>query len=143
MLHHAINYISCFAFSTTVQTNHKRSHQPCSDVEGLLDGSRTYLTEVPLSNFWGIELAQCASGNAVQYYELFCKVMDAILNSMDVTTSSTDTSNNAATAMSRDSVDIFLEKRRAQQEARTEEQQASQVADGRLNDVNGPSEEYR
>ena len=126
-----------------MQTNHKHSHQPCSDVEGLLDGSHTYLIEVPLSELRGMELAQSASGNAMQYHELFSKVMDSILNSMDVTTSSTDTSNNAATAMSRDSVDIFLEKRRAQQEARTEEQQASQVADGRLNDVNGPSEEYR
>ena len=60
------------------------------------------------------------------------------MNSMGVTTSSTDTGNNAAVAMSRDSFDVLLEQRRAQQDARTEEQQASQPANGRLDDVNGP-----
>mmetsp|Transcript_44388 Transcript_44388/g.79633 ORF Transcript_44388/g.79633 Transcript_44388/m.79633 type:complete len:912 (-) Transcript_44388:151-2886(-) len=119
-----------------------KNRQPYYDVEGLLDGSRTYLIEVPLSELvaWdavrGTELAQRASGNAMRYHELFCKVMDSILNSMDVTTS-TD-AGNAAAAMARDSVDVLLEQRRAQQDARREEQQASQAADGGLDDINGP-----
>jgi len=128
-----------------------KNRQPYYDVEGLADGSRTYLIEVPLSelvvwdNVRGTELAQRAAGNAMRYHELFCKVIDSILNSMEVTSTSSsggrggtaDSTNAANAAGARDSIDVLLEQRRAQQDARRDEQQA-QAANGGLDDVNGP-----
>lgn len=126
-----------------------KNRQPYYNVEGL-EGKRTYLIEVPLSELlvWdavrGSELAQRASGNAMRYHELFCRVIDSVLDSMSSSTTSSTTDNdgggNAAAngAGARDSIDVLLEQRRAQQDARREEQQAAQAANGGVDDVNGP-----
>lgn len=116
-----------------------KDRKPYVGVEGMKEGSRTYLIEVPLSELvaWdavrGAELAQRAAGNAMRYHELFCKVIDSVLNSMEVTVDAAPWGRDAAGA--RDSIDVLLEQRRAQQDARREEQQAA--ANGGLDDVNG------
>jgi len=125
-----------------------KNRQPYHNVEGLKDGSRTYLIEVPLSELvaWdavrGSDLAQRASGNAMRYQELFCRVIDSILNTMEVTANNDSRGrggdNNAAAGVARDSIDVLLEQRRAQQDARREAQQAARSADGGMEDINGP-----
>ncbi|KAL7532738.1 hypothetical protein ACHAXR_004812 [Thalassiosira sp. AJA248-18] len=138
-----VRKISCF----TPHLQRVKNRQPYFGVDGLVDGSRTYIIEVPLSELvaWdavrGIELAQRAAGNAMRYHELFCRVIDSILDSMDDTSNTAGGrggNNAAAAAVARDSIDVLLEQRRAQQEARREEQAAAQAANGGLDDVNGP-----
>mgnify|MGYP000078089169 CR=1 FL=1 len=74
----------------------------------------------------------------MRYHELFCKVIDSILDSMQVTASGTRGGAARSGSAARDSIDVLLEQRRAQQEARREEQQAQQAANGGFEDVNGP-----
>ena len=120
-----------------------KNRQPYYNVEGL-DGKRTYLIEIPLSELisWdaarGSELAQRACGNAMRYHELFCRVIDSILDTMTPTNSGSGRGGGSSGAV-RDSIDVLLEQRRAQQEARREEQQAAAAAAGGGGiDVNGP-----
>mmetsp|Transcript_13138 Transcript_13138/g.28396 ORF Transcript_13138/g.28396 Transcript_13138/m.28396 type:complete len:914 (-) Transcript_13138:94-2835(-) len=121
-----------------------KNRQPYYGVDGLKDGSRTYLIEVPLTELaaWdavrGAELVQRAAGNAMRYHELFCRVVDSVLNSMEVTAAAPASGVRTGGAGARDSIDVLLEQRRAQQDARREERQAAAAADGGLDDANGP-----
>lgn len=129
-----------------------KNRQPYYDIEGL-SGKRTFLIEIPLSELvaWdavrGMELAQSATGNAMRYHELFCRVVDSILDTMTPTTS-TGRGGGVGRALSvggggavgaRDSIDILLEQRRTQQEAHRAEQHAQQQQQQQANaDINGP-----
>jgi hypothetical protein len=137
-----------------------KDRMPYHDVGGL-EGKRTFLIEVPLSELvvWdavrGSELARSATGNASRYQELFCRVVDSILDGMTPSSSSvggrggggggrgasssSSSSGAAAAASARDSIDVLSEQRRAQQEARREEREAARSAAGGLpDDANGP-----
>ena len=99
---------------------------------------KTYLVEVPLSELavWdavrGLELANRAMKNATRYHELFCKVIDSILSQMEVTGGGR---RRRGAASARDSIDVLLEQRQAQQDAREAElQNNNDLGD----DVNGP-----
>ena len=137
-----VRRVNCF----TPHLQRIKNRQPYYNVEGLPDGSRTYLIEVPLSELvaWdavrGKELAGRAMGNAMRYHELFCRVVDSILNNITANNGiGGGTANANANAVgARDSIDVLLEQRRAQQDARREEQQAAAAANGGLDDVNGP-----
>ncbi|KAK1747632.1 DNA replication licensing factor MCM7 [Skeletonema marinoi] len=102
---------------------------------------KTYLVEVPLSELviWdavrGLELAQRATKNATRYHELFCKVIDSVLSKMEVTTGGGRRRGGAASS-ARDSIDVLMEQRQAQQEARQAEVQNN--ANNLVDDVNGP-----
>jgi len=102
---------------------------------------KTYLVEVPLSELviWdavrGLELAQRATKNATRYHELFCKVIDSVLSKMEVTTGGGRRRVGAASS-ARDSIDVLMEQRQAQQEARQAEVQNN--ANNLVDDVNGP-----
>ena len=104
---------------------------------------KTFLVEIPLSELvsWdavrGSELAQRATRNAMRYHELFCKVVDSILKAMEVTPLQNDSAGDrAAAASARDSIDVLLEQRRAQQDARQADQARDNSREGE--DVNGP-----
>jgi DNA replicative helicase MCM subunit Mcm2 (Cdc46/Mcm family) len=103
----------------------------------------TFLIEIPLSELvaWdavrGMELASSATGNAMRYHELFCKVIDSILDTMSYTSTSSSR-RGAAVAGARDSIDILLEQRRAQQEAYRAQQQEAAAANATYADINGP-----
>mmetsp|Transcript_27064 Transcript_27064/g.58015 ORF Transcript_27064/g.58015 Transcript_27064/m.58015 type:complete len:921 (+) Transcript_27064:68-2830(+) len=138
--------VSCF----TPHLQRIKNRQPYHNVEGLDGNTRTYLIEIPLSELvaWdavrGSDLAANASGNAMRYHELFCRVIDSILDTMTASNNGNGRDRNDAAAANsggagaRDSIDVLLEQRRAQQDARREEQQASQAANGGMDDVNGP-----
>eukprot|EP00984_Skeletonema_dohrnii_P014786 scaffold6280_cov79-Skeletonema_dohrnii-CCMP3373.AAC.1 len=102
---------------------------------------KTYLVEVPLSELviWdavrGLELAQRATKNATRYHELFCKVIDSVLSKMEVTGGGGRRRGGAASS-ARDSIDVLMEQRQAQQEARQAEVQNN--ANNLVDDVNGP-----
>ena len=105
----------------------------------------TFLIEIPLSELvaWdairGMELASNATGNAMRYHELFCKVIDSILDTMSYTSrGGRGGAGAAAAAGARDSIDILLEQRRAQQEAHRAQQQEAAVANASYADINGP-----
>lgn len=91
--------------------------------------------EVPLSELvaWdavrGSELAARATKNGMRYQELFCKVIDSVLASLDVTATSSE-------GRTRDSIDVLSEQRRAAQDARDAEREAGAAAGGE--DANGP-----
>jgi DNA replicative helicase MCM subunit Mcm2 (Cdc46/Mcm family) len=103
----------------------------------------TFIIEVPLSELaaWdavrGMELAQRAIKNGMRYQELFCRVVDSILGGMEVTTDGT-AGGLSGGAGARDSIDVLLEQRRAQQDARVAEQ--AENANNRMGgeDSNGP-----
>eukprot|EP00956_Cyclotella_meneghiniana_P005384 scaffold6788_cov71-Cyclotella_meneghiniana.AAC.6 len=103
-------------------------------------GSSTFIVEVPLSELvsWdavrGSELANRATKNGMRYQELFCKVIDSVLASMDVTSTSTSSGGRAA---NRDSIDVLSEQRRAAQDARMAEQAEMGGGVGG-EDANGP-----
>ena len=103
------------------------------------NSERTFLIEVPLSELvaWdavnGLDLARRATDNAMRYQELFCKVIDSVLEQMQVTFTTSSQGNSGSGA--RDSIDVLLEQRRAQQDARREEQAAG---NGDPDDLNGP-----
>ena len=105
---------------------------------------KTYLVEVPLSELvsWdavrGLELAQRATMNATRYHELFCKVIDSVLAAMEVTGSGAGgrRRDGGGGGSARDSIDVLLEQRQAQQEARAAEIQAN--ANNLGDDINGP-----
>ena len=103
------------------------------------NNERTYLIEVPLSELvaWdavnGLALARRATVNAMRYQELFCKVIDSVLDQMQITF--TPSSQGGSGSGARDSIDVLLEQRRAQQDARREEQAAE---NGDPDDLNGP-----
>jgi len=103
------------------------------------NSERTFLIEVPLSELvaWdavnGLDLARRATDNAMRYQELFCKVIDSVLEQMQVTFTASSQGNSGSGA--RDSIDVLLEQRRAQQDARREEQAAG---NGDPDDLNGP-----
>jgi len=131
--------IPCF----TTHLQNIKNRIPYSNIDGL-DNSRTYIIEIPLSEIihWdaarGTELAQRASGNAMRYHELFCKVIDSILDTMSVTNNSRNGTRNGGNGGVRDSIDILLEQRRAQQELHREEQHAAAAAANGGDDINGP-----
>jgi len=85
--------------------------------------SRTFVIEVPLKELiaWdavrGGDLAQRASRNTVRYQELFCKVMDDVLNEMQPS-GGDGGGNNGNDNSNRDSLDVLQEQRLAQQAAR-------------------------
>ncbi|KAL9189100.1 hypothetical protein ACHAXT_011590 [Thalassiosira profunda] len=118
-----------------------KNRDPYYGIDGLKDGGRTFLVEVPLSELvaWdavrGAELAERATGNAMRYHELFCRVIDSVLDTMSVTGGGRGGRGGGG---ARDSVDVLLEQRRAQQEARREEAQAAREAGGGADDANGP-----
>ncbi|KAL7536153.1 LOW QUALITY PROTEIN: hypothetical protein ACHAWF_011224 [Thalassiosira exigua] len=123
---------------------------PYRGVEGLKDDGRTFTIEVPLSELavWdpvrGTELAKRASRNAMRYKELFCRVIDSILDSMSVSDGGDGRGGGgggrgaARGGAQRDSVDVLLEQRRAQQEARAEEVRAARERAAGEDDANGP-----
>lgn len=100
---------------------------------------KTYLVEVPLSELviWdavrGLELARRATKNATRYHELFCKVIDSVLSKMQVTGTG---GRRGGASSARDSIDVLMEQRQAQQEAREAEVQNN--ANNLGDDVNGP-----
>ena len=73
-----------------------KNRQPYYDIEGstTTHQQRTFLIEIPLSELvaWdairGMELANAATGNAMRYHELFCKVIDSILDTISITSTS-------------------------------------------------------
>ena len=93
----------------------------------------TFIVEVPLSELvvWdavrGSELASRATKNGMRYQELFSKVIDSVLASMDTTSTSSEN-------RTRDSIDVLSEQRRAAQDARIAERE--NVGGGE--DANGP-----
>lgn len=100
---------------------------------------KTYLVEVPLSELviWdavrGLELARRATKNATRYHELFCKVIDSVLSKMQVTGTG---GRRGGASSARDSIDVLMQQRQAQQEARQAEVQNN--ANNLGDDVNGP-----
>jgi DNA replication licensing factor MCM7 len=106
-----------------------------------LANQRTFIVEVPLSELvvWdgvkGLQLAQSVMKNTIRYHELFCRVIDSMLDGMVPSSNSgggringrNGTNNNSG---GRDSIDVLSEQRRAQQEARRIEQEAAAAAAG-------------
>ncbi|KAL7430014.1 hypothetical protein ACHAXH_001406 [Discostella pseudostelligera] len=118
-----------------------KNRQPYYDIEGstTTHQQRTFLIEIPLSELvaWdairGMELANAATGNAMRYHELFCKVIDSILDTISITSTSLRRGGGVGV---RDSIDILLEQRRAQQEAHRAQQQ--EAGNAPYADINGP-----
>jgi len=107
-----------------------------------------FIAEIPLDELvaWddvrGMDLAERATKNTLRYLELFSKVIDQILNSMEIT----NTEDNSLTV--RDSIEILHEQRLAQQVARREEQAQRNTGEeeGLMNDTvmqeNGVTDEF-
>lgn len=114
---------------------------PYDTIDELVD-KRTFLVEVPLSELviWdvvkGTQLAQSVLANTIRYHELFCRVIDSMLDGMVPSGSSSSSSSsrvngrNSTSSSGRDSIDVLSEQRRAQQEARRIEQEAAAAAGG-------------
>lgn len=92
------------------------------------DESNTFVVEVPLSELtaWdairGADLAQRATKNTMRYHDLFCKVIDTVLQGMQASPAS----------HARDTIDILQEQRIAQQEARNAERANGNHGEGGL-----------
>lgn len=114
---------------------------PYNTIDELVN-KRTFLVEVPLSELivWdgvkGSQLAQSVMTNTIRYHELFCRVIDAMLDGMVPSSSSggggsrVNGRNSTNNSSGRDSIDVLSEQRRAQQEARRIEQEAAAAAGG-------------
>jgi DNA replication licensing factor MCM7 len=78
------------------------------------ESNNTFVVEIPLSELgaWdatrGADLALRATKNTMRYHDLFCKVIDAVLQGMQA----------SPAFQARDTIDILQEQRMAQQEAR-------------------------
>jgi len=100
---------------------------------------KTFLIEIPLSELvaWdairGTELARRATRNGMRYQELFCKVIDEVLEGM---ASTYPGGRNGTGGARRDAIDVLADQRRAQQDAH----RANNGDNGDINgeDVNGP-----